>query len=100
LVFFDDILIYSRTMEEHILHLRFVFLKMVEHQLFAKKSKCFFGVYRIEYLGHFITSEGVSTDPQKIKVVRDWPIPTTLKQLRGRLGWLLQKIYTGIWSYL
>lgn len=83
LVFFDDILIYSRPMEEHVVHLKSVFLKMVEHQLFAKKSKCFFGVHRIEHLGHFITAECVSTDPQKIQAVRNWPIPTTLKQLRG-----------------
>lgn len=46
LVFFDDILIYSRTIEDHILHVKSLFLKMVEHQLFARKSKCFFGVHR------------------------------------------------------
>ncbi|XP_015074567.1 uncharacterized protein LOC107018569 [Solanum pennellii] len=69
LVFFDDILIYSRSMEDHVRHLRSVFVEMVKYQLIAKESKCFFGVQRIEYLGHFITSEGVSTDPQKVEAV-------------------------------
>ena len=86
MIFFYDILIYSKTIEDHVLRLRSVFFKMVEHQLFARKSKYFFGVQRIEYLGHFITAKVVSTDPQKIKEVRDWPIPTTLKKLRGFLG--------------
>lgn len=70
-VFFDDILIYSRTMEDHVIHLRFVFEEMVKRQLLAKRSKCFFGVHRIEYLGHFITAKGVSTDPQKIEAIRN-----------------------------
>ncbi|XP_059277948.1 uncharacterized protein LOC132032198 [Lycium ferocissimum] len=65
LVFFDDILI-CKTVEDHLLHLRSVFVEMKKHQLLAKESKCFFGVARIEYLGHFITKDGVSTDPQKI----------------------------------
>ncbi|XP_015054821.1 uncharacterized protein LOC107001189 [Solanum pennellii] len=59
---------------------------MAEHKLFGRKNKCFFGVQRIEYLGHFITVEGVSADSQKIKEVKDWPILTTLKKLRGFLG--------------
>ncbi|XP_019235516.1 PREDICTED: uncharacterized protein LOC109215856 [Nicotiana attenuata] len=85
LVFFDDILIYSSTLEDYLTHLKSVFVDMSKHQLFAKKSKCFFGVQKIEYLGHFISAEGVSTDPQKI-AVQNWPTPTTLKQLRGFLG--------------
>ncbi|XP_070040100.1 uncharacterized protein [Nicotiana tomentosiformis] len=86
LVFFDDVLIYSSTMEDHLVHLRSVFVEMMKHQLFAKRSKYFFGVHKIEYLGHFVTAEGVSTDPHKIEVVRNWPTPTTLKQLRRFLG--------------
>lgn len=59
---------------------------MQHHQLFSKQSKCFFGVMRIEYLGHFISQEEVYTDPMKIVVIRDLPTPTNLKQLRGFLG--------------
>ncbi|XP_060212133.1 uncharacterized protein LOC132639720 [Lycium barbarum] len=86
LVFFDDILIYNQNLEDQLLHLTYAFVEMQKHQLFAKQSKCFFGVQKIEYLGHFISEEGVSTDPQKISAVKNWPIPTTLKQLRGFLG--------------
>lgn len=86
LVFFDDILIYNSNMEDHLNHLRVVFEEMQLHQLFAKKSKCFFGVKRIGYLGHSITAKGVSTDPQKVEAVKNWCTPTTLKQQRGFLG--------------
>lgn len=52
--------------------------KWWRHQLFANRSKCFFGVQRIEYLGHFITTEDVSKDPRKIIFIQNWPIPTAL----------------------
>jgi len=86
LIFFDDILIYSASMEEHIQHLKLVFQTMREHSLFAKECKCEFATNRVEYLGHYITAAGVSTDPAKIQAVAEWPIPQSLKQLRGFLG--------------
>uniref|UniRef100_A0A8R7VF59 Reverse transcriptase domain-containing protein n=1 Tax=Triticum urartu TaxID=4572 RepID=A0A8R7VF59_TRIUA len=86
LVFFDDILIFSKSLTEHIAHLQIVLQLLKEHQLFAKMSKCVFGVQQVEYLGHIITGEGVSTDPAKVAAVADWPLPTTPTQLRGFLG--------------
>ncbi|CAA7019723.1 unnamed protein product [Microthlaspi erraticum] len=86
LIFFDDILIYSSSMELHITHLRCVFELMRQNSLFAKQSKCSFATDRVEYLGHFIEEKGISTDPSKVKAVADWPIPVNLKQLRGFLG--------------
>ena len=86
LVFFDDILIYSKSMEDHLHHLQTVLSTMRANVLLAKKSKCYFGVTRVEYLWHFITGEGVSTDPAKVAAVRNWPLPQTPKQLRGFLG--------------
>ena len=66
-IFFDDILIYSASLEEHIQHLELVFQTMREHSLFAKECKCEFATNRVEYLGHYITAEGVSIDPDKLK---------------------------------
>ncbi|XP_060178356.1 uncharacterized protein LOC132608338 [Lycium barbarum] len=86
LVFFDDILIYSKTLEDHLVHLKITFELLVKNQLLAKRSKCVFAAERVEYLGHYISAEGVATDPKKIEVVQDWPVPETLKQLRGFLG--------------
>ncbi|XP_010424225.1 PREDICTED: uncharacterized protein LOC104709283 [Camelina sativa] len=86
LIFFDDILIYSATKEEHAEHLQAFFQLMEENQLFAKRSKCSFVADKVEYLGHYIEGRGVSTDPSKIAAVADWPIPGSLKQLRGFLG--------------
>jgi hypothetical protein len=57
-----------------------------EKQLYAKPSKCFFGVKEVEYLGHIVSHEGVKVDPNKIKAMIDWLIPKTLKNLRGFLG--------------
>ncbi|GAU27517.1 hypothetical protein TSUD_147110 [Trifolium subterraneum] len=86
IIFFDDILIYSSSLEDHVLHLDKVFQILREHKLFLRKEKCCFATSRVEYLGHVITKEGVSTDPNKIQVVSSWPLPSSVKQLRGFLG--------------
>lgn len=78
LIFFDNILIYSSSLEEHLQHLQMVFEVMRRNNLFAK---CAFVVDKVEYLGQLISEEGVSTDPIKVKAVADWPIPINLKQL-------------------
>lgn len=86
LIFFDDILIYSASVEDHIHHLSQVFEVMRKNSLYAKRSKCEFATRRVEYLGHYIEAKGVSTDPNKIKAVQECPRPIGLKQLRGFLG--------------
>jgi len=86
LVFFDDILVYSLSLVAHLEHLRIALEVLRKHSLFTKRSKCTFGVRGVEYLGHVISFQGVATDPSKITVVKEWPIPTTIKQLRGFLG--------------
>lgn len=91
LVFFDDILIYSSSWDQHLKDVAEVLSLMRQHRLKAKLSKCTFGGDRVEYLGHVITGAGVATDPLKIQAIQDWPTPTIVKQLRGffRVGWIL-----------
>lgn len=86
LVFFDDILVYSKTYNEHLRHLEEVLSILQAHQLFIKASKCSFCQNQLEYLGHIISREGVATDASKIQNMLEWPIPNTVKQLRGFLG--------------
>jgi hypothetical protein len=86
LVFFDDILMYSKNWEDHVRHVDKVLQLLREQQLSAKPSKCFYGVKEVKYLGHIVSHEGVKVDPNNIKAMMDWPIPKTLKNLRGFLG--------------
>ncbi|XP_066160673.1 uncharacterized protein [Oryza sativa Japonica Group] len=86
LVFFDDILIYSPTLELHLQHVRTVLQLLSAHQWKVKLSKCSFAQQEISYLGHVIGAAGVATDPAKIQDVVSWPQPTTIKKLRGFLG--------------
>lgn len=86
LVFFDDILVYSHSEEEHDQHLRVVLETLVKHKLFARQSKCKFASEEIEYLGHIVSREGVHADPSKVEAMVKWPRPKTFKALRGFLG--------------
>ena len=85
-VYIDDILIYSKTRQEHLLHLRKVFEKLVEHQLYAKLSKCEFFKKETEFLGHIVSQEGIHVDPKKIQAIQTWPVPQTLTQVRSLMG--------------
>ena len=86
LVFFDDILVYSKSLAQHVIHLRKVLEILATNKSYAKKSKCMFACKEVEYLGHVITAEGVHTDPKKVAASYQWPIPKDIKSLRGFLG--------------
>lgn len=86
IVFFDDILVYSRSSKEHVQHLCEVLQCLLSHNFFAKGSKCHFFQKSIEYLGHLVSGEGVRADPSKVEAMNNWPQPKNLKQLCGFLG--------------
>ena len=86
LVFFDDILVYSKGWDDHVTHVKRVLGVLRENKLYAKKSKCSFGQCQVMYLGHVVTGHGVCADPEKRKCMLEWPKPKSVKSLRGFLG--------------
>lgn len=86
LIYLDDVLVYSRTFDEHLQHLRLVLERFRESGLNLKPSKCHFGQKQVNYLGHVITSEGIQPDPAKIKAVHEYPVPKTVKDVRAFMG--------------
>jgi hypothetical protein len=86
LVFFDDILIYSKTWDEHLAHLEKVLDIMKTQSLYAKESKCEFGMRELLYLGHIISGQGVQVHQERIRAIVDWPTPKNLTELRGFFG--------------
>nr|ABA96940.1 retrotransposon protein, putative, Ty3-gypsy subclass [Oryza sativa Japonica Group] len=85
-VFIDDILIYSKSEEEHEQHLRLVLEKLKEHQLYAKFSKCDFWLKEVQFLGHIVNAQGVAVDPANVESVTEWTPPRTVTQVRSFLG--------------
>ncbi|KAK1651595.1 hypothetical protein QYE76_069400 [Lolium multiflorum] len=86
IVFIDDILIYSKSEEEHEQHLEVVLETLRQHQLYAKFSKCEFWLKEVGFLGHILSAGGIAVDPAKIKTVEEWKAPTTQTEVRAFLG--------------
>ena len=84
-VFIDDILIYSKSIQEHEQHLRVVLEKLRMHRLYAKFSKCEFWLEKVAFLGHILTAEGVAVDPEKVEAVSNWQPPTNVSEIRSFL---------------
>jgi hypothetical protein len=86
LVFFDDILVYSKNLHEHQQHLKLVLSALLANSFVANQSKCKFGCDQVDYLGHIISGAGVAVDPDKVKCILAWPEPKNVKGVRGFLG--------------
>ena len=86
LLYLDDILVFSKTYEEHLQRLEVVLQRLRQHGLKIKPSKCHFLRKECHYLGHVVSSSGVSTDPGKTKAINNWPRPKSEKELRSFLG--------------
>ncbi|XP_040264683.1 uncharacterized protein LOC120979792, partial [Bufo bufo] len=86
LLYLDDVIVYSKTYEDHLKHLAEVFEILIKYGLKVKPSKCHLLKPAVKYLGHVVSGEGVQPDPDKLAAVRNWPVPTTVKEVRGFLG--------------
>ncbi|GBG74902.1 hypothetical protein CBR_g19415 [Chara braunii] len=86
LVYLDDILVYIRTLEDHVRHLRNVLQRLCKHGFYAKLSKCRFAQSKVDFLRHYVSNQGLHMDDAKITVIAEWPVPTSVKQLRSFLG--------------
>jgi len=85
-VFIDDILVYSKSEEEHAEHLRIVLQVLKEKRLFAKLSKCEFWLLEVSFLGHVISKGGIAVDPSKVDAVMQWESPKFVLKIRSFLG--------------
>ncbi|KAI3758665.1 hypothetical protein L6452_06236 [Arctium lappa] len=86
IVFIDDILVFSKSKEEHEDHLRIVLGTLRDKQLYAKFSKCEFWLELVAFLGHVVSAKGITVDPAKVEVVTNWPIRTTVTEVQSFLG--------------
>ncbi|KAJ8381441.1 hypothetical protein SKAU_G00022190 [Synaphobranchus kaupii] len=85
-VYIDDILIFSNSPQEHVLHVREVLQRLLENQLFVKAEKCSFHVSSVPFLGFIIEEDSIRVDPAKVKAVTEWPQPSSRKHLQQFLG--------------
>ena len=86
LIYLDDIIVYSKTFEAHVEHLREVFERLKEANLKLNAKKCQLSSTRVVYLGYQMSAEGISTDSQKIRAIQEWPQITNVKEVRQFVG--------------
>ncbi|KAL3688559.1 hypothetical protein R1sor_014868 [Riccia sorocarpa] len=86
IIYIDDILVFSKTWDEHLMHVQVVMERLRANQLYANKSKSEFGLTRIHFLGHVVSADGIRPDMQKVKAIVEWAPPMTLKGVKGFVG--------------
>lgn len=86
LVYLDDIIVMSKSFEQHLERLETVLKRLGNAGLKLKPKKCVFFRSEVQYLGHLVTSDGLSTDPEKVEKVKSWPVPRSVKEVRAFLG--------------
>ena len=86
IIYLDDVIVFSKTLGEHLLRLRAVFEKLKKAELKFKPSKCKFFKQELTYLGHIVSRSGIQTDPKKVEAIHKWPVPTNVTEVRSLLG--------------
>ena len=86
LCYLDDLLIYSRTVDEHLQLLDRVFSLLAKHKLYLKEKKCSLFLKKVNFLGHVVSADGVAMETGKVDVVQKWPTPTTVTHVQQFLG--------------
>ena len=86
LIYLDDVIIYSRSFDEHLEHLNRVFAKIRTAGLKLQPNKCAFARTQVRYLGHIVSREGIEPDPEKVRAIREFPRPSNISDLRRFLG--------------
>ena len=84
--YLDDILIFSKDRDSHTKHIRLVLDRMHQYELYAKPSKCTFYQSSVEFLGYIVSGSGVSMDPERVKTIQNWRVPTTFREIQVFLG--------------
>ncbi|XP_066374968.1 uncharacterized protein, partial [Miscanthus floridulus] len=86
-VYFDDILIYSKSFDEHLDHIRQVLAVLREEKLYGNIAKCTFCTDRVVFLGFVVSTDGIQVDEEKVKAIKDWPTPTNVSQKDVPFKW-------------
>ncbi|MBI0385516.1 RNA-directed DNA polymerase, partial [Streptomyces albiflaviniger] len=85
-VYFDDILVYSKSLEEHVTHVKEVLKVLRSERLYANLPKCTFAQNKLIFLGFVVSSNGIEVDNSKVEAIRDWPTPTMVGEVRSFHG--------------
>ena len=85
-IYLDDIIVFSKTPEEHLVRLKAVFEQLKKAELKLKPSKCEFFKQEMTYLGHVVSKNGIQTDSKKVESIQKWPIPTNVTEVHSFLG--------------
>ena len=85
-VYFDDILIYSKNLDDHFIHLKYVLDVLRKERLFANLKKCTFCTDNLVFLGFVVSARGIQVDEKKVRAIQEWPSPTSVSKVRSFHG--------------